>query len=85
MIFTTLKTEGFSSAVTSQLLKATYTLNKPICGSICDEKKNVLMPWPATISCGVKNMIALFGLYSEILPAGAEKLLNMILDPASLC
>lgn len=47
MICTPLKTAGFFSIVTSQPMNTTYILNKPICGSICNEKK-VSMLWSAT-------------------------------------
>lgn len=40
---------------------------------------------PLQISCGVKNLIALLGFYTEMLPGGLEKLLNIVLDPIILC
>lgn len=44
------------------------------------------MPLSAVqISSGVKNLIALYGFYSETLPGGMEKLLNMILDSGHGC
>lgn len=50
-------------------------------------KKNVFMPWSAADFPRSRELdcTALYGLYSEMLPGGVEKLLNMILDPASLC
>lgn len=55
----TLKTAGFSSTVPSELLEATYILNKPIHGSICDGEKTYSCTGLLQISCGVKNLIAL--------------------------
>lgn len=67
--------------MTSQLLKTTYTLNKPIHGSICNERKVYSCPSILQISCGVENLIALHGMgFIQV-----EKLLNMILDTAGPC
>lgn len=92
MFRTTLKnTAGLSGIETSRLLKATYILYQPIHGSICDEKKkkkgNVFMPWSASdfLWSGELDCTTLYGIYSKMLSGGVEKLLNMILDPASRC